>query len=146
MMKYTEMTARQRQAEYDAVLTDYEKQKALGLKLNMVATVISLRNARALPSSLSLRGKRMGDTFFLLYRIGERLWGATSRDSLWIGGVLEKPCGFGATSQAASRPAPLKGSQSSGNLPKAPLEGDSTQCGEMSRSDRRVRPRKRCHR
>ena len=35
MMKYTEMTARQRQAEYDAVLTDYEKQKALGLKLNM---------------------------------------------------------------------------------------------------------------
>ena len=35
MMKYTEMTARQRQAEYDAVLADYEKQKALGLKLNM---------------------------------------------------------------------------------------------------------------
>ena len=35
MMKYTEMTARQRQAEYEAVLTDYEKQKALGLKLNM---------------------------------------------------------------------------------------------------------------
>ena len=35
MIKYTEMTARQRQAEYDAVLADYEKQKALGLKLNM---------------------------------------------------------------------------------------------------------------
>ena len=34
-MKYTEMTAQQRQAEYAAVLADYEKQKALGLKLNM---------------------------------------------------------------------------------------------------------------
>ncbi len=35
MMKYTEMTAQQRTAEYAAVLADYEKQKALGLKLNM---------------------------------------------------------------------------------------------------------------
>ena len=35
MMKYTEMSAQQRQAEYAAVLADYEKQKALGLKLNM---------------------------------------------------------------------------------------------------------------
>lgn len=34
-MKYTEMSAQQRQAEYAAVLADYEKQKALGLKLNM---------------------------------------------------------------------------------------------------------------
>lgn len=35
MMKYTEMTAQQRQAEYAAVLAEYEKQKSLGLKLNM---------------------------------------------------------------------------------------------------------------
>ena len=35
MMKYTEMTAQQRKAEYAAVLAEYEKQKALGLKLNM---------------------------------------------------------------------------------------------------------------
>ena len=35
MMKYTEMSAQQRKAEYAAVLVDYEKQKALGLKLNM---------------------------------------------------------------------------------------------------------------
>ena len=35
MMKYTEMSAQQRKAEYAAVLADYEKQKALGLKLNM---------------------------------------------------------------------------------------------------------------
>ena len=34
-MKYTEMTLQQRQAEYAAVKADYEKQKALGLKLNM---------------------------------------------------------------------------------------------------------------
>ena len=34
-MKYTEMSAQQRQAEYAAVLADYETQKALGLKLNM---------------------------------------------------------------------------------------------------------------
>ncbi len=35
MMKYTEMTVQQRKAEYAAVLAEYEKQKALGLKLNM---------------------------------------------------------------------------------------------------------------
>ena len=35
MMKYTDMTAQQRKAEYAAVLAEYEKQKALGLKLNM---------------------------------------------------------------------------------------------------------------
>ena len=35
MIKYTDMTAQQRKAEYSAVLADYEKQKALGLKLNM---------------------------------------------------------------------------------------------------------------
>ena len=35
MMKYTEMTAQQRQEEYAAVLAEYEKQKSLGLKLNM---------------------------------------------------------------------------------------------------------------
>ncbi len=35
MMKYTEMTAQQRKAEYATVLAEYEKQKALGLKLNM---------------------------------------------------------------------------------------------------------------
>ena len=35
MMKYTVMTAQQRKAEYAAVLAEYEKQKALGLKLNM---------------------------------------------------------------------------------------------------------------
>ncbi len=35
MMKYTEMTAQQRQTEYAAVLAEYEKQKSLGLKLNM---------------------------------------------------------------------------------------------------------------
>ena len=35
MMKYTEMTAQQRQAEYAALLAEYEKQKSLGLKLNM---------------------------------------------------------------------------------------------------------------
>lgn len=35
MMKYTEMTIQQRKAEYAAVLAEYEKQKALGLKLNM---------------------------------------------------------------------------------------------------------------
>ena len=34
-MKYTEMTLQQRQAEYAKVQADYEKQKALGLKLNM---------------------------------------------------------------------------------------------------------------
>ena len=31
MMKYTDMTAQQRKAEYAAVLAEYEKQKALGL-------------------------------------------------------------------------------------------------------------------
>ena len=46
MMKYTEMTARQRQAEYDAVLADYEKQKALGLKLNMIAKTAAKRTTR----------------------------------------------------------------------------------------------------
>ena len=35
MMKYTDMTVQQRKAEYAAVLAEYEKQKALGLKLNM---------------------------------------------------------------------------------------------------------------
>ena len=35
MTKYTDMTAQQRKAEYAAVLAEYEKQKALGLKLNM---------------------------------------------------------------------------------------------------------------
>ena len=35
MMKYTDMTAQQRKAEYATVLAEYEKQKALGLKLNM---------------------------------------------------------------------------------------------------------------
>ena len=35
MMKYTDMTAQQRKAEYAAVLAEYEKQKALGMKLNM---------------------------------------------------------------------------------------------------------------
>ena len=35
MMKYTEMTVQQRKSEYAAVLAEYEKQKALGLKLNM---------------------------------------------------------------------------------------------------------------
>ena len=35
MMKYTDMTAQQRKAEYAAVLAEYEKQKTLGLKLNM---------------------------------------------------------------------------------------------------------------
>lgn len=35
MMKYTEMTVQQRKAEYATVLAEYEKQKALGLKLNM---------------------------------------------------------------------------------------------------------------
>ncbi len=35
MMKYTEMIVQQRKAEYAAVLAEYEKQKALGLKLNM---------------------------------------------------------------------------------------------------------------
>lgn len=35
MMKYTDMTAQQRKAEYAAVLAEYEKQKVLGLKLNM---------------------------------------------------------------------------------------------------------------
>lgn len=35
MMKYTEMTVQQRKAEYAAVLAEYEKQKAMGLKLNM---------------------------------------------------------------------------------------------------------------
>lgn len=35
MMKYTEMTVQQRKAEYAAVLAEYEKQKALGQKLNM---------------------------------------------------------------------------------------------------------------
>ena len=34
-MKYTEMSPAQRQAEYAAVKADYEKQKALGLSLNM---------------------------------------------------------------------------------------------------------------
>ena len=34
-MKYTEMSLAQRQAEYAAVKADYEKQKALGLSLNM---------------------------------------------------------------------------------------------------------------
>lgn len=34
-MKYTEMTLAQRQAEYAAVKADYEKQKAMGLSLNM---------------------------------------------------------------------------------------------------------------
>ena len=35
MTKYTDMTAQQRKAEYAAVLAEYEKQKVLGLKLNM---------------------------------------------------------------------------------------------------------------
>ena len=35
MMKYTDMTVQQRKAEYAAVLAEYEKQKALGLKLNI---------------------------------------------------------------------------------------------------------------
>lgn len=35
MMKYTDMTVQQRKAEYATVLAEYEKQKALGLKLNM---------------------------------------------------------------------------------------------------------------
>ena len=35
MMKYMEMTAAQRGAEYEAVKAAYEARKALGLKLNM---------------------------------------------------------------------------------------------------------------
>ena len=35
MMKYTEMTAQQRRDEYAALQAEFEKQKALGLKLNM---------------------------------------------------------------------------------------------------------------
>ena len=35
MIKYTDMTAQQRKAEYAAVLAAYEQQKAMGLKLNM---------------------------------------------------------------------------------------------------------------
>ena len=35
MMTYAQMTPRQRQAEYEAVLAAYEKCKAQGLKLNM---------------------------------------------------------------------------------------------------------------
>ena len=35
MMKYADMTAAQRGAEYEAVKAAYEERKALGLKLNM---------------------------------------------------------------------------------------------------------------
>ena len=35
MMKYAQMTAAQRRAEYEAVLAAYEKCKAEGLQLNM---------------------------------------------------------------------------------------------------------------
>ena len=39
-----------------------------------------------------------------------------------------------------------KATEICGSKERLPLRGDSPQCGEMSRSDRGVRPRKRCHR